>query len=201
MVGVFCVGVFCCAALAVSSGCVSAVSAGISLVGRVVDDADVKDHAGVLIGQNVTAADERFGKRIDIMREVDGPRTWHIYPVSNLNFLGKDRYVVEVRNNEVIALTRAETTSDPKTDVPRALIVAAAADGKSPEECQAKLDMGKPLLTARSDETGLISQTYDARLIEAFGRPHYCVLRFDKNQKCNKVEFIGVGASTEDNPL
>jgi len=182
-------------------GCTAAVSVGISLVGRVVDDADVKDHAKELMGKDVAAADERFGKRLDTLREINGPRTWHIYPVTNLNVLGKDRYVVEVRNNRIIAITRAETTSDPKTDIPRALVIASAADGKSPAECEAELDFGKPLLTARSDSTGLLSQTYDARIIKEFSRAHYCVLRFDEHERCSQVEFIGVGASTKDEPM
>ncbi|GJM26411.1 MAG: hypothetical protein DHS20C16_28260 [Phycisphaerae bacterium] len=183
------------------SGCISAVGVGISLVGRVVDDADVKDHAKVLLGEDISAADERFGERIDVNREVNGSRAWHIYPVKKLNFLGKDRYVVEVENNKIVAITRAEKTSDPKMDVPRALIIAASVDGKSPTECEEELDLGKPLLTARSDSTGLLSQTYDARIIEELGRPNYCVLRFDENEKCKTVEFLGVGASTKENPI
>lgn len=187
--------------VATTSGCVSAVSVGISLVGRVVDDADVKNHAKELMGKEVAAADERFGERLDTLREVNGLRTWHIYPVTNLNLLGKDRYVVEVRNNKIVAITRAETTSDPKTDVPRALVIASTVNGKSPAECESELDMGKPLLTARSDSTGLLSQTYDGRIIEELGRAHYCVLRFDEHEKCDKVEFVGVGASTEEEPM
>ncbi|NOX58538.1 MAG: hypothetical protein GXP29_06730 [Planctomycetes bacterium] len=182
-------------------GCSTAVSVGISLVGRVVDDADVKDHAKALLGKDISAADERFGERLDTQREVNGPRVWHVYPVTSLNFLGKDRYVVEVKGDKIIAISRVETTSDPKTDIPRALVIALAADGKSPAECEAELDMGKPLLTARSDTTGLLSQTYDARIIEELSRAHYCVLRFDENEKCNKVEFVGVGASTKDAPM
>ncbi len=182
-------------------GCFAAASVGISLVGRVVDDADVKDHADELLGKDISAADERFGERIDVNREVNGPRAWYIYPVKHLNFLGKDRYVVEVQGNKIIAITRAEKTSDPKTDIPRALIIASSVEGKTPTECEAELDLGKPLLTARSDKTGLLSQTYDARLIEELGRPRYCVLRFDANEKCTKVEFLGVGASTKEKPI
>lgn len=185
----------------VQAGCFAAASVGISLVGRVVDDADVKDHAKVLIGKDISAADERFGERIDVNREVNGSRAWYIYPVTHLNFFGKDRYVVEVEGNKIVAITRAEKTSDPKTDIPRALIIAASVDGKSPAACEEELDLGKPLLTARSDSTGLLSQTYDARIIEELGRPRYCVLRFDENEKCNKVEFLGVGASTKENPI
>ncbi len=189
------------AACLVQTGCFTAASVGISLVGRVVDDADVKDHAEVLLGEDISAADERFGERIDVNREVNGSRAWHIYPVTNLNFFGKDRYVVEVADSKIVAITRAEVTSDPKTDVPRALIIASSVDGKSPVECEQKLNMGKPLLTARSDSTGLLSQTYDGRLIVELGRPQYCVLRFNENEKCIKVEFLGVGASTKENPI
>ena len=187
--------------MTLATGCISAMGVGVSLVGQVIDGADVKDHAKALVGNDIAAADKRFGKRLDTLREIDGPRVWHIYNVTNLNVLGKDRYVVEVRNNKIIALSRVETTSDAKTDIPRALVIASTVDGKSPQECESALDFGRPLLTARSDSTGLLSQTYDARILDEISRAHYCVLRFNENEKCNKVEFVGVGASTKDAPL
>jgi len=187
--------------MALATGCISAVGVGVSLVGQVIDGADVKDHAKALVGNDIAAADERFGERLDTLREIDGPRVWHIYNVTHLNVLGKDRYVVEVRNNKIIALSRVETTSDAKTDIPRALVIASSVDGKSPNECESALDFGKPLLTARSDSTGLLSQIYDARILNELSRAHYCVLRFNVNEKCTKVEFIGVGASTEAAPM
>lgn len=187
--------------MAMAIGCISAVGVGVSLVGQVIDGADVKDHAKELVGNDISAADARFGERLETLREVNGPRVWHIYKVTHLNVLGKDRYVVEVKNNKIIALSRVETTSDAKTDIPRALMIASSVDGKSPSECESALDFGRPLLTARSESTGLLSQIYDARILNELSRAHYCVLRFNGNEKCTKVEFIGVGASTEAAPL
>ena len=187
---------------AAGSGCSTAVSIGIKLIGSAVDDADVKKHAKKLIGAELAAADELFGERTDTLRDLNSTRAWVTYPVKDFNLFGKDRYVVEVLDGKIVALTRAEKNSDPKTDILRAVLVAGKVKGKPIGECQAQLeDVGPLLLTARSDATKTLSQLYDARLIKEFGSPHYCILRFDENELCNEVEFIGIGASTKKAPF
>ena len=187
---------------AAGSGCTAAVSIGVKLIGSAVDDADVKKHSAKLIGAELAAADEVFGERIDTLRDVNSTRAWVIYPVKDYNILGKDRYVVEVYDDEIVAFTRAEKNSDHKTDIPRALIVANKVKGKPLAECETQLeDVGPLLLTVRRDSNGTLSQLYDGRLIKEFGSPHYCILRFDENELCSEVEFIGIGASTKDAPF
>ncbi len=187
---------------AAGSGCTAAVSIGVKLIGSAVDDADVKKHSAKLIGAELAAADEVFGERLDTLRDVNSTRAWVIYPVKDYNILGKDRYVVEVFDDRIVAFTRAEKNSDPKTDIPRALLVANKVKGKPPAECEIQLeDVGPLLLTVRRDSTGTLNQLYDGRLIKEFGKPHYCILRFDENELCSEVEFIGIGASTKKTPF
>lgn len=187
---------------AAGSGCSAAVSIGVKLIGSAVDDADVKKHSAKLIGAELAAADEVFGEPIDTLRDVSSTRAWVIYPVKDFNLLGKDRYVVEVFDDRIVAFTRAENNSDPKTDIPRALLVANKVKGKPPAECEIHLEnVGPLLLTVRSDATDTLSQLYDGRFIKEFGKPHYCILRFDENELCSQVEFIGIGASTKEAPF
>ena len=185
---------------AFSSGCISAVGIGVRLVGKAVDTADVKKREKVLLGAKLSVADEMFGKCVDTLRDLSSDRTWVVYPVE-LDLMGKDRYVVEVADEKIVALSRTEKNSDPKRDWPRALIIESKVKGKPLAECAAELDMGDPLLTVRSDATGLLSQIYDARHFKEFGSPDYCILRFDEQGLCKGVEFLGIGASTKKEPL
>ncbi len=183
-----------------SSGCITAVGIGVNLVGKAVDAADVKEREKELLGANLTAADEMFGKCLDTLRDINSDRSWVIYPVE-LDLLGNDRYVVEVAAERIVALSRTERNSDPKRDFPRALIIESKIKGKPPRECAAELDMGDPVLTVRSDVTALLSQIYDARHFKELGSPDYCILRFDEQGLCMGVEFLGIGASTKKEPL
>jgi len=183
-----------------SSGCISAVGVGVKLVGKAVDTADVKKREKELLGTKLTTADEMFGKRLDTLRDLNSDRSWMIYPVEH-DIMDKDRYVVEVADERIVALSRTEKNSDPKRDLPRALFIKSKIKGKPPTECAAELDMGDPLLTVRSDATGLLSQIYDARHFKELGSPDYCILRFDEQELCMGVEFLGIGASTKKEPL
>ncbi len=185
---------------AFSSGCITAVEIGVNLVGKAVDTADVKKRQKELLGAKLVAADEMFGKRLDTLRDIDSDRSWVVYPVEG-DLMGNDRYVVEVAAERIVALSRTEKNSDPKRDLLRVLIIERQIKGKPAKECAAELDMGDPLLAVRSDATGLLSQIYDARHFKEFGSPDYCILRFDDQELCKGVEFLGIGASTKKEPL
>jgi hypothetical protein len=183
-----------------SSGCITAVGIGFNLVGKAVDVADVKKREKELLGARLSTADEMFGKRLDTLRDLNSDRSWVIYPVE-IDILGDDRYVVEVAAERIVALSRTEKNSDPKRDLLRVLIIRSKIKGMPRTECAAELDMGSPLLTVRSDATGLLSQIYDARHFKELGSPDYCILRFDEQELCMDVEFLGIGASTRKEPL
>ena len=187
------------AIVAVSSGCVSAVSVGVGLIGRVVDRVDVDDLEEKLVGGDVASADKELGERIDSLNDIHSERAWLEYPARS-DPLGKDRYVIEIRQNKIVAITRVEKTPDAKFDIPRALILESKVKGKPLSECEALLEMGKPLVTVRRESTGLLNQLYEGRMVKVGGR-YYCILKFDENDICEGVEFHGVGASTKEKPF
>ena len=175
------------------------VQLGVKVVGEVVNDADVKDRQGNLIGRPTAAADEMFGQRLDAFQEVNGPRQWLTYPV-DLDVLDKYRYVVEVSDNKIVSLTKASKGGS-KIDIPRRLILKQKVKGKRPKECQAELGLGPPLLTVRSKMTKRLVQLFDAKIIDIPGDPQYCLLRYDDQDRCEDLEFQEAEASTKKDPL
>jgi len=185
-------------------GCspLSAVHWGVKLVGNAVDHVEVKEGEQKLIGRRPSAADEMFGKRTNTLRDVNSDREWLVYPVK-LDVLNEYHYVVEVTGNRIVALSKTQKNATPELDIPETLVFKKKAVGRSPAECEAHLGIGKPLLTARSEETGRLSQLYDAQLIKIKGvlKPHHLILRFDAQQKCDKVELVSVVASSKETSL
>jgi hypothetical protein len=187
--------------LASAAGCnpvSTGAKLGVRLVGDVVEDADVKQRGEALVGRPVSAADEMFGKPIDAFKDVQSDRRWRTYPVK-LDVLGRQRYVVEVLGDKVVSVSKTEK-SDRKVDIPRALILKQKVKGKPPRECQTALEFGSPLLAARSENTRRLVQIYDAGMVTDLGTPHYCIVRFDENDRCNELEFVAVGAATKKDP-
>ncbi len=171
---------------------------GARLAGDLIEDGDVKQRSEALVGRPVSAADETFGKTIDVFKDVGSDRRWRMYPVK-LDMLGHQRYVVEVFAEKVVSVSKTEK-SGRKVDIPRALILKEKVKGKPPQECETKLGFGQPLLAARSENTKRLVQIYDAGMVTDLGTPHYCVIRFDENDRCDELEFVAVGASTKKNP-
>jgi hypothetical protein len=185
-----------------AAGCTAAVSTGIKLVGAAVDDADVTERKKQLINADPAKADEMFGEPLDAFSDINSNRAWRVYKVpKDKDPLGKDRYVVEVAKDRIVAVSRVEKNSELKIDLPRAIAIKSDVKGKPISECEALVDHGEPLVTVRSESTGLLTQLYEGRLIKDLGRPHYIVLSFDGQELCTNVEFLGVGASTRKDPL
>ena len=188
--------------LASAAGCnpiTTGAKYGARLVGDVIEDGDVKQRGAALVGRPVSAADEMGGKPIDVFKDVQSDRRWRTYPVK-LDVLGQQRYVVEVLAGKVVSVSKAAKSSR-KVDIPRALILKEKVKGKSPQECEAKLELGRPLLAARSENTKRLVQLYDAGMMTDLGTPHYCIARFDEKDRCNELEFVAVGASTKKDPV
>jgi len=185
-----------------AAGCTAAVGAGIKLIGSAVDDADVKARKEQLMNADLAKADEMFGKPLDAFSDINSKRAWRSYRVpKNKDPFGKDRYVVEVAKGRIVAVSRVEKNSDLKIDLPRAIAIKSDVMGKPISECEALVDHGKPLVTVRSESTGLLTQLYEGRLIKNLQKPHYIVLSFDGQERCTNVHFLGVGASTRKDPL
>ena len=171
---------------------------GVRLVGDVIEDADVKQRGEELMGQPVAVADQKFGAAIDEFKDVHSSRRWRTYPVK-LDVLGHQRYVVETLNSRIVSVSKANR-SKREVDIPRVLILKEKVKGKSPRECRSALDFGSPRLEARSTSTRALVQVYDAGMMTDLGTPHYCIARYDANDRCNDLEFVAVGASTKKDP-
>ncbi len=181
-----------------TGGCAStAVKLGVHLVGKVVDDEETQKLGEELLGRSASAADEKFGRRLDTLRDVNRKREWLSYPIK-LDLMHKQRFVVEVAGDRIVAISKTEEGGG-TMDLPRRLLLEEKVKGRSPRECEDRLEMGPPLLTVRSEKTGLLSQIYDARMVEGVGSQKYCILRFDRNRRCCEVSLIEVSASTNEN--
>ena len=185
-----------------AAGCTAVVSTGIKLVGSAVDSADIEERREQLMNADLARANEMFGAPLDAFSDINSSRAWRVYKVpQNKDPFGRDRYVVEVAKGRIVAVSRVEKNSELKIDLPRAIAIKFDVKGKPISECEALVDHGKPLVTVRNDSTGLLIQLYEGRLIKDLQKPHYIVLRFDEQELCTDVEFMGVGASTRKDPL
>jgi len=180
-----------------AGGCTTAVSAGHQLVGYMVDDMDVKKKAGELIGQPPSTADEKIGERLETMREVNGSRRWIIYPVEN-DPLDKNRYIVEVENDKITAVTKAEKYPQP-LDYPKAALLFDEAKGKSPEAVAEGLGKKKPIIEARSEKTKQLVQCYDVGQmdIKDIKTSHLAIVRYDASDKCESLDLFDSEATTK----
>lgn len=186
----------------VGAGCsASPVGLATRLFGDAVNDIDVKDKEKEYVGAPASLADEKLGTRIETFRDVNSPREWWVYPVS-LDPLGMSRYVIEVLNGRILAITKTKKYGDPAVGMTQQAIAFEEVRGKTPAECEAKLGRA-PLLNLRSVTSGQLVQMYDASLvnIEGVTKPDYYIVRFDSAGVCDKLEMISVSASTKDNPL
>jgi hypothetical protein len=86
-----------------------------------------------------------------------------------------------VTGKKIVAFEKVKKYADPKIDIPEKLILEKKVKGKTPKACEAKLDSGPPLLTARNEQTGRLGQVYDAQKFKVEGvlKPHHCILYFD----------------------
>jgi hypothetical protein len=185
--------------MSLAVGCNSPTGMAVQLVGKAVDSVETQKLGDELIGQPPTAADAKFGQPNDVFAEVGGSRKWRIYPAGTMDVIGNQRYVAEVKRDLISGISKVKL--DPSgMDLARKYMFDQKVEGKSPKECEAALDLGPPLLTARSETTGHLAQLYDARIIKEIGSPKYCRLKFDANHRCIEVHLVDVAASDGNEP-
>lgn len=195
------VALFSATAWSAGSGCsASPVGLATKIVGTVIDDEDVKSKAKEYIGKPAYLANEKLGQPIDTFHDVNSAREWRTYHVK-LDPLNLSRYLVEILNNRIVAVTKAKLYGDPAIGLTQQTIAYEKVKGQTPSGCEAALGQA-PLLTVRSEKTGQLIQLYDASLINIEGvtKPDYYIARFDSAGVCNKLEFVSVSASTKDRP-
>jgi hypothetical protein len=197
-------GIFFVTAFVVSAvgGCrAHPVSLATMLVGDAVNDADVKDRRGLLLGEPEAAADTMFGSRLETLVDVEREGVSLIfYPVKG-DLLKSSRYIVEVENGVIVVFTKTKQNIDGVEDVMHNASLEKKLIGKTPAECSQEDDLGVPLRTLRSREKDQLLRVYDVRHWSDFAGARYCVLRFDAGDRCESVALIGVSASTQKDPI
>jgi len=171
------------------------------IVGDAINDADVKDRRGLLMGKPETAADSMFGSRLETLVDIDRQGVSMIfYPVQG-DILHTSRYIVEVENGVIVVFAKTKQNIDGVEDLIHNANLEKKLIGKAPAECSQEGNLGAPLRTLRSREKGQLLRVYDVRHWTDFMGARYCVLRFDGRDRCQSVALIGVSASTREDPI
>jgi len=183
-------------ALLAASGCSTAVSMGVKMVGQAVDDEEATKMGNALIGQPVSAANAKLGQAEDVLREIGGPREWRIYPAP-MNVLGNQRYVVQVQGGIINAVSKEEVDASGKAMAEK-LYYDVKAKGKTPQEAEAALGLGPPTVAAVSRMTGQMIEFYEVPSLTGMSMsgPKLCRLKFDSTRHCTSVDVVDVGASS-----
>lgn len=188
--------------LAPASGCrLHPVSLASMAIGDVINDADVKKRQEELHNQPVSAADAMFGAREEtLVYADDAQRELITYPVKG-DLLNSQNWVVESRKGKLVALSRVKRNIDGVEDVIKSAAIEPKVMGKSPEDCCRDAEFKEPIATLRSRESGEIMRVYDIRNWTNSRGARYCVLRFDENDRCTKINLVGVSASSVKDPV
>ncbi len=185
---------------ATSSGCRALpASYAIMVVGDVVSDIDVKNRQEDLVGKTATAADGMFGQRLATLVDPRRDRRLIVYPVKG-DLLGQKRFVVELVEDRIVALSKTSENIDGAEDMIKAAALRDKLLKRSPSECQSAGDFGRPALVLRDQKTWNLVHVYDVRNVTNLRGARYCVLKFDADNRCQDVKLVGVAASTKDDP-
>lgn len=166
----------------------------LTMIGNAMDDAELKKLEPRLIGQSPEEADAVFGRRHDTLTDVNRDAKMLVYLAGQ--HTASSRYVVEVQEGKITALFKTEENLAGAADALQADILKAKIVGKAPEAIEREVDLGHPKLTVRSSRHRGLVRLYNARERIHFGNARYCVLYFDKQDRCRDVRLVGVTAST-----
>ncbi len=184
--------------LAAVAGCsVTPIGFATNIVGDTISDSDVKKKEEELLGAPIDRADVMLGQRQDTF--TGAGRNWMLYPAGDV--MNNQMYVVEAHQGKVIAVSKVQKNRDLILNSAQKLEYQKKAIGFTQEECQKNLELGRPRLTVRSEDSGDIVQLYDARIVKSINKPHYCILRFDGDGKCKSIDLATVQASTKQKPF
>jgi hypothetical protein len=179
-------------------GCITAsVVLATAVVGQSIKDADIKKRGRELAGKGPDAADAALGPRLETL--VDARRAGRellIYSVKDAE-PGTAFYVADVEGGKIVALAKQvrddkavqETVSE--TGLDKKLL------GKSPSECEREAKLGTPVLVLRSREKGESVRVYDPLERKLLGGAPHCVLRFDTENRCMRINLIGLHSATK----
>ena len=106
------------------------------VVGDAVHNADVGRRQEELAGQGTAAADEMFGSRVETLIDTrKANRELLVYPVKG-DLLGASRFVAEVSDGKITALTRTKQNIDGVEDAIKTAGLRKKLSGKKPGACR-----------------------------------------------------------------
>ncbi len=188
------------AALAMGGCRATPIGATVGLVGFAANEVDVREKAEELMGVSTEMADATLGPPMDVFRGEGPGREWRMYAVQ-YDALKKYRYVLEMRDGRVVTFSKVDRRCDIALDLATRAILDDEVEGYTPQQCQANLEQGPPLLSVRSIATGQLVEIYDASVISEIQRPYYMSLWFGPDGTCTEFKMGEVAASTEDEAL
>ncbi len=132
----------------------------IMVVGDVVSDIDIKNRQEDLVGKSATAADGMFGQRLATLVDPRRDRRLIVYPVKG-DLLGQKRFVVELVEDRIVALSKTTQNIDGAEDVIKAAALRDKLIKRTPSECQRAGDLGRPVLVLRDQNTWNLVHVYE----------------------------------------
>jgi hypothetical protein len=179
-------------------GCITAsVLLATAVVGDSIKSADVKERSRELIGRSPDAADAALGPRLETL--VDAGRKGRellLYSVKDTE-PGTAFYVADVQNGKVGSLDKQVQDRKAVQDQVEKTGLGKKLLGKTPSECEREAALGAPVLVLRSRETGQSVRVYEPLERKILGGAPRCVLRFDRDDRCMRVNLIGLHSSTK----
>jgi len=177
-----------------ANGCVTAAMMGVKVVGTAAHGADVDARTKELLGQPVSAADTAFGKRMNTFEETRSGRAMMTYPVKG-DVLDQYRWVVEVENGKIMALAKLQKDPDGGSSIIKKAMLKGKVIDKTPSQIHEDSHFEKLMLVLRNRATGNLVRVYDVRGMTDLLGARYCVLGFDRSDRCTEIRLVGVPAS------
>jgi hypothetical protein len=179
-------------------GCITAsVVAATALVGQTIKDADIKKRAEELIGKGPDAADAALGPRIETLLDTrrEG-RELLLYSVKDAE-PGTAFYVADVEGGKIVALAKQVRDAKAVQETVQETGLDKKLLGKSPSECEREAKLGEPILVLQSREKGESVRVYEPLERRILGGAPHCVLRFDTEDRCMRINLIGLHSATK----
>lgn len=168
---------------------------GLELVGDcIAEDAAYKEYEQ-LLGRSAADVDQRFGSPRNVFREVSTGREIRTYDVAG-DVLGNGRWVVELANGRVDALSRAQLNPDVGKDQAKALLLQERLRGLTPEQVRATPVAGRFIFdaaprTLKRVPGGELVQVYNVTSFLDLTGARFIVVDYDAAGRCHEVRYVG----------
>lgn len=187
-----------CAGCSAASVYKKAAMVGIDFVGDAIDEDQVQKESQALLNQPIAAADQRYGRPLNVFVDLQTQREVRVYPVDK-DLLGNGRWVVEAQDGQVAAVSKAKINPSLGEDAVKATALDQLVTGKTAAEIAElavldKLLFSKPPRVLRFVPAGNLLRIYDVTGFTDLTGARFVVLEFDDRDRCKALKFVGVPA-------